>query len=393
MAARIPFDRLGEADLQVGSIYEGGVEGHAADDPLARLLPCGNQGGFRFKGQRSAHNYRLALMYTSGKDPDWPDALDPETGIFTYFGDNKKPGAGLHKTPRGGNALLRFAFDCVHRTPPQRELVPPFFVFRKAASTSRDAEFLGLAVPGAKSFEPLTDLVAIWRTSLGQRFQNYRAIFTVLDVATIRRAWIGELSEGEKLGPHCPGPFRDWVEHSAYEALEAPRTTEFRTIAEQTPAPADRPLVDAIYKHYKGRPHRFEACAMELWKALANEAVTEISPTRASADGGRDAVGLYSIGPAGDRIHLDFSLEAKCYGPTRGAGVRDTARLISRLRHRQFGVFVTTSYVGEQAYRELREDGQPVAVISARDIASLLKDRGISTVPAVRAWLAQIDRA
>jgi Phage integrase family len=50
-----------------------------------------------------------------------------------------------------------------------------------------------------------------------------------------------------------------------------------------------------------------------------------------------------------------WSLEAKRYKPGGGgAGVKDTSRLISRLRHREFGVFVTTSHVGRQAYEEIR---------------------------------------
>jgi hypothetical protein len=127
---------------------------------------------------------------------------------------------------------------------------------------------------------------------------------------------------------------------------------------------------------------------MELWKMLARESVTSITATRRSADGGRDAFGLYSLGPAGDRIHLDFSLEAKCYAIGNGAGVRDVARLISRLRHRHFGIFVTTSHLGPQAYRELREDGHPVVVICGRDIGQLLRAQGLATPRAVRDWLA-----
>jgi Restriction endonuclease len=38
-------------------------------------------------------------------------------------------------------------------------------------------------------------------------------------------------------------------------------------------------------------------------------------------------------------------------------GVKELARLISRIKHREFGVLVTTSYVNEQAYREVRDDG------------------------------------
>lgn len=391
MQAKVPFEQLPTADLHIGALYEGGTQGNAADDPLARLLPCGNQGGFRFKGERKTHTYRMALLYTSGADPDWPDFLDMETGVFAYFGDNKRPGTGLHETPRGGNELLRFAFGAVHGTPPQREVVPPFFVFRKAPSAGRDVEFLGLAVPGARDVDPAADLVAIWRTSDGQRFQNYRATFTVLDVGTVARGWIDELDMGQPLGDHCPAPFREWLEQGAYTPLEAPRTTEFRSIADQSPAPGDEALVAAIYEHYAPHPHSFEACAMELWKMLGKESISRIIPTRPTADGGRDAYGVYSIGPPGDRIHLDFSLEAKCKAPGHGSGVRDVARLISRLKHRQFGVFVTTSYVAPQAYRELREDRHPVVVISGRDIADVLRQHGVSTPEAVKIWLAELD--
>jgi hypothetical protein len=391
MSTVVPFDQLADADLQVGAIYEGGSQGNVGDDPLARLLPCGNQGGFRFRGERSTHSYRLALMYTSGSDPDWPDSLDPGTGVFTYFGDNKTPGSSLHDTARGGNELLRFVFDSIHTVPPSREQVPPFFVFRRAPTGGRDVEFLGLAVPGAKSIERSSDLVAVWRTTLGQRFQNYRAIFTVLDIPQISRAWINELAAGDPPSPNRPDAFRKWAEDGTIRALEAPKTAEYRTPAEQLPIPADRPLVSAIYDHYRDQPHNFEACAIELWKLCADDSVTEVTATRPSADGGRDAFGHYSVGPADDRIHLDFSLEAKCYGAEHGCGVRETSRLISRLRHRQFGVFVTTSYVSPQAYRELREDSQPVVVISGRDIAGLLKEHGISTTAEVKTWLTKVD--
>jgi len=59
------------------------------------------------------------------KDLDWPDHLDTETGIFTYFGDNKKPGHELHDTPRFGNLLLRDMFERAHGSKSERALVPP----------------------------------------------------------------------------------------------------------------------------------------------------------------------------------------------------------------------------------------------------------------------------
>lgn len=109
--------------------------------------------------------------------------------------------------------------------------------------------------------------------------------------------------------------------------------------------------------------------------------------TRPSVDGGRDAIGTYRIGPIEDRISLDFALEAKCYGPDNGVGVKALSRLISRLRHRQFGILVTTSYLGLQAYEELRTDRHPVIVIAGVDIAGILIKAGLGSSEAVRQWL------
>ena len=80
-------------------------------------------------------------------------------------------------------------------------------------------------------------------------------------------------------------------------------------------------------------------------------------------DGGSDAIGEYLLGPLADRVPVDFALEAKCYAPTTSVGVRDVRRLVSRLRHRNFGVFVTLSYFNDQVYSEVREDGHPIAMI------------------------------
>jgi Restriction endonuclease len=104
---------------------------------------------------------------------------------------------------------------------------------------------------------------------------------------------------------------------------------------------------------------------------------------------GLDAVGEYRIGPAADPVIVTFALEAKLYDPAgNGVGVRDVARLISRLRHRQFGVLVTTSYVARQAYQEVRADQHPVVIIAAADIVGLLRAKGYPTPEAVTQWLA-----
>ena len=52
-----------------------------------------------------------------------------------------------------------------------------------------------------------------------------------------------------------------------------------------------------------------------------------------------------------------------------------------------FGVLVTTSYLHEQAYQELKADGHPIVVIAARDIVEILRSKGYGDVNDVRGWL------
>lgn len=158
MRTAVPFSELASADLYVDRTYEGGIVGNVSDDPLQRLLPVGNQGGFRYKGSPRA-GVRLVVLYTSGEDAEWPDSLDPFTGTFTYFGDNKAPGRDLHDTQRRGNLILQQVFELAHGDAASRSAVPPILVFSKGGR-GRDVVFRGLAIPGSPTVPPGDDLVA-----------------------------------------------------------------------------------------------------------------------------------------------------------------------------------------------------------------------------------------
>lgn len=95
---KVPFGQLAAADLVLDRVYSGGTHGHAGDDAIAKLLPVGNQGGFRFTGSVVKETVRLVVLYTSRAEVDWPDQIDPTTGDFTFYGDNRKPGRAIHDT-------------------------------------------------------------------------------------------------------------------------------------------------------------------------------------------------------------------------------------------------------------------------------------------------------
>jgi len=379
----IPFAELPTAKLQVDGIYQGGRLGNAGDDPLGPLLRVSNSGGFRYRG--TLDRLELIVLTTTLSDPDWPDGLDRETGIFTYYGDNKHPGRELHDTPRKGNVLLARIFENAHAAASDRAHVPPIFLF---ASTGewRDVEFLGLAVPGTVDRRAMEDLVAVWKVARGRRFQNYRAHFTVLDAGDISRAWLDALIEGDPALHLAPPAWREWVASGRIRPLVSLRSLAYRTRAEQLPADDQgEAMIAAIHGYFGTRPHAFEHCAAALTRLMLPGATLDV--TRPSRDGGRDAIGKLRIGVGEAAIHVDFALEAKCYGPGNSVGVRELSRLISRLRHRQFGVLVTTSWVDTQAYREIKEDAHPIIIVAAADIVSLLKVHGYSDAAAIRAWL------
>ena len=386
-ALAVSFDDLPHADLLLERVYRGGTVGNAGDDPLARLLPVGNQGGFRTYGSVAKDAVRLAVLYTSGAEPDWPDALDVNTGVFTYFGDNRSPGRELHDTQRKGNLLLSRVFEWAHYGATGRARVPPFLLFDKAGP-GRDVRFRGLLAPGASRLSAQEDLIAVWRTTRSQRFQNYRATFTVLDVSRVSRAWIIQVLGGEALGSECPAGWRAWVRTGSYDPLLAPPTVIVRTREQQLPTAADMSLLEMVYQHFADRPYDFEQFAADMWR-VSEPHVDRIDVTRPWRDGGRDAVGDYLLGPRDDPVAVEFALEAKCYQPSHSVGVRWTSRLISRLRHRQFGVLVTTSYVHAQAYQEIREDGHPVVILAGRDLVEILKKSGHDTPAAIRRFLSE----
>ncbi|MEP7022872.1 MAG: restriction endonuclease, partial [Actinomycetota bacterium] len=322
-SAAVGFDQLTSADLVLERVYRGGVAGNTGDDPLARLLPVGNQGGFRTFGSRAKDEVRLAVLYTSGAEPDWPDSLDVYTGAFTYFGDNRSPGRELHDTPRKGNLLLSRAFERAHQDAAARARVPPFLLFYKAGP-GRDVRFRGLLVPGSSRMSGQEDLVAVWRTTRDQRFQNYRATFTVLDELRVSRAWITQIVAGNPLGSECSAVWRSWVTTGTFTPLLAPPTIIIRSREQQLPTTADMPLLNAVYGHFADRPYDFEQFAADLWK-LTEPHVDRIDVTRPWRDGGRDAVGDYLLGPANDPVAVEFALEAKCYEPSNSVGVRWTS--------------------------------------------------------------------
>ena len=68
------------------------------------------------------------------------------------------------------------------------------------------------------------------------------------------------------------------------------------------------------------------------------------------------------------------------------------SRLISRIRYRQFGILITTSYVDSQAYSEVIEDEHPILIVTGSDIAYILARNTINSSN-IDEWLNTVDES
>lgn len=395
---KIPFENLESSDLIVDTIYKGGDLKGKASEVISKLLPnCSNSGGFR-KVMRKDNSGLPAyvVLYTSMSELAWPDYLDEETGIFRYYGDNRTPGKTILDTPRKGNELLELVFECLNSKDGSIQNIPPFLIFKKGG-TGWDVQFLGLAAPGNPRISPDKDLVAFWRTMNEQRFQNYEAYFTILNTSEIDKEWLNMLIyDHDNSLKHAPDVWKSFIKRgrNGIIPLIAKKLPKIPDKYDQLQSNEDgQKCLMKIRSYYKNNPFGFENCAKAILEKMDNK-FQDFSLTRPWRDGGRDALGYYVIGSASKAnypLRIDCAMEAKCYAENHAVGVREMSRLISRIRYRQFGVLITTSYVHKQAYKEIIEDGHPILVISATDIVNILRRNAIS-LENIDEWLVSLDK-
>ncbi|WP_143046819.1 restriction endonuclease [Bradyrhizobium erythrophlei] len=134
-------------------------------------------------------------------------------------------------------------------------------------------------------------------------------------------------------------------------ALASENTTIVRSTDEQRPDTSTKTaILCTVFEYFEQAPSAFEAFVARVFQMHDPRVIID-RITRGSVDGGRDAIDRYLLGLSDDPVYAEFSLEAKCYPPgfdetsPNTVGVREVSRLISRIRHRQFGVLVATSVI------------------------------------------------
>lgn len=383
------FKNLSTADLNIDAIYRGGSKGNSSDDIFPKLLGLENSGGFRTLKNRIEP--KMLALISSAEETEWPDFLDIETGIFTYYGDNRTPGNTILDTPKKGNQCLENLFNWTHEGGLNRKKIPPIFVFIKDGKKGRDYRFRGLAVPGNPIFSETEDLVSIWKSKNGFRFQNYKAIFSILSINKIKREWISDIHKGDTFSNNCPIVWKKWINTGEYTILKS--IDEKKVKSKQEQLPQDKmgsKLLNSINNYFSKvkSDYDFEKFAGKIFQMIDPNKIQDFTVTKLSRDGGRDVIGYYKIGTNNSSYKFSYHLEAKRYDPEKSSvGTKETSRLISRIKYREFGVLVTTSYVHSQTYKEIIEDNHPIIFITGKDIVEILIKSGINSEKNLKIFL------
>lgn len=212
MQLRFTFEELEKAPLIVGAIYQSKESSDIKYEPISTLfkgLGIGNMGGYRPKTKAIPP---FAILYTTGKEKEWPDIFIPETGVMEYFGDNRSPEKDLLDTPL--NSMLTKCFELLEGSEEERKKVPPFLIFKKVGEKYRHVQFLGLAVPGMKDVNPSKCLRLITDIKDNKSYQNYLIYLTVVNVREISWDWLQALKNDPnnhmKLAP------KQWLDFVKY---------------------------------------------------------------------------------------------------------------------------------------------------------------------------------
>lgn len=386
--------------LYVDAVYKADPsKKNLSAEVLSKLLSVKNQGGFRYLGKTEAPN--LVILFSSGEDIYWQDEIDNSLGVFLYYGDNKTPGNDLHKTNLHGNEILRYIFILAASDDEEtRKNIPPILVFKKAGG--RDVKFLGLAVPGIKGKPNKDWLTAVWGCNKdGDRFQNYKAFFTILNTSSgskdepgfgINLAWLTDIEKGTAYDSvYAPKAWKSYIKKKKYTPLLSQINTYKVAKEDQMPQdPLKSRMLETLHDFFikKDNGYSFEQFAADMVENL-DDAVVNIEVTRPYKDGGFDAEGRYKIFKSVENsVFVEFYMQAKCYGKNIAVTVTDTARLISRIKNRQFGIMITTSYIADQAYKEVVEDGHPVVFINGKNIIDyIFNECEIRTIENLTKWL------
>nr|WP_265468625.1 restriction endonuclease [Arenimonas daejeonensis] len=268
----------------------------------------------------------------------------------------------------------------LHTSPEKakRELAAPVLLFRSSKKGFK--EFSGLAlITGARR-------VTQYSEKNGGFFTNYLFDLAVLSLTeedeSLAMIWIQDrrdhAREAKIANAMAPKSWQQWVKYGSPEIERVKRRVARYHILSKSNQVASTnsgsgKTLEAIYRFYEPRRHRFEALASLACESMVRGTGASYHRgwlTRGTGDGGLDFVGRIDIGEGLSSTKLVVLGQAKCEkidSPTGGVHI---ARTVARLRRGWVGAYVTTSFFSEPVQREVYEDQYPVLLLNGLSLAN-----------------------
>ena len=202
----INFKDIYESNLIVGALYKGGNSGNMSDEVLSKLMMCENSGGFRKRGSINPFALKYVVLYSTNKNENWINKIDFQNKRVYYYGDNTRNEVDMLDTKKKGNLILKNVYERLNNN--DRKDIPPFFMF--TSEQGRDVRFVGLLVPRDDRISKDMQLIKVVDEVDGKKIENYKAVFTILDVKEIDRRWIEDLNNDNKNSKYAPDEWNRW---------------------------------------------------------------------------------------------------------------------------------------------------------------------------------------
>lgn len=313
------------------------------------------------------------------KNP-WVDIIEPDEGYALYNGDNKS--ADKEPFDVDGNRAILAVARLYGGGRDERELAPPFLVFRNTEVSGRQVgfrEFCGYGVPSRMSLRTQ-------RTEGSDRcFLNLVIELTLFDLPDVNSTspttgeldwqWINDRRnpglDSTTSNSHAPTAWKEWLRTGdPNRSRRSVLRSKIHAKTDQAPDTArDAEVLEAVYDHYQGRQHEFEGLAAQVTARIIGDRCARRWVTPRTSDGGVDFVDLLKVGDPQSPAAVVVLGQAKCIALGDSVDAKDLARLVARLRRGWVGSFVTTGSFTEPAQGEVIVDGYPLLLVPGRIVA------------------------
>ena len=169
------------------------------------------------------------------------------------------------------NQFLRNIYDRLSKNNfEDRKKITPIFLF-ESKKEYKGVQFKGLIVHGNSNYDDKDILTAVWASKEnGDRFQNYKAIFTLLDTkeessnepnkSSIDLRWLDDIkNELCYESVYVQISYKRWVKKGIYTPFETIRLNNVRTKEEQLPSePQKLKMLKIIHDYfYDNKNYRY----------------------------------------------------------------------------------------------------------------------------------------